>query len=118
MSDLISDLAGGGAPRHPLAHSWWALQLRGIFAILFGLAACLCPCHHWRLGAAVRGLHARGRCFCTDHRRTGGSASPHWGALIAEGLIDLLAAAVAFFAPILTILVFVYLVAIWASSAA
>jgi uncharacterized membrane protein HdeD (DUF308 family) len=49
--------------------------------------------------------------------RTGVRAARHherWGALVLQGILDLIAAAIAIFVPIATILAFVYLNAAWA----
>jgi uncharacterized membrane protein HdeD (DUF308 family) len=98
-----------------LAHNWWAIALRGVLGIVFGIIALLMPgvtiaaLVLWfaaymlvdGIFAIVAGVRAAAR-----HER--------WGALIFEGIVDLIAGAIAVFMPIATILAFVYLNAAWA----
>lgn len=98
-----------------LAQNWWAIALRGVFAVLFGLVALLMP--GATIGAlilwfgafmVVDGIFAivAGVRAAAHHRR--------WGALILEGIVDLIAGAIAFIAPLATLLALVYLNAAWA----
>ena len=98
-----------------LAQNWWAVALRGVLGIIFGIIALLMPgvtmaaLVLWfaaymlvdGIFAIVSGVRAMAR-----HER--------WGALIFEGIIDLIAGAIAIVMPIATILAFVYLNAAWA----
>jgi uncharacterized membrane protein HdeD (DUF308 family) len=98
-----------------LAQNWWAIALRGVLGIVFGIIALLMPgvtiaaLVLWfaaymlvdGIFAIVAGVRAAAR-----HER--------WGALIFEGIVDLIAGAIAVFMPIATILAFVYLNAAWA----
>lgn len=97
-----------------LARNWWAVALRGVFAILFGLLALFSPIA--TIGALVLlfaaymlvdGVFAMvaGVRAATRHER--------WGLLILEGIADLLAAAVALLLPGLTAVVFVVLLGVW-----
>lgn len=98
-----------------LARNWWAMALRGVFAILFGVATLLLPLVTIQVlvllfaaymlvdgtFAIVAGIRAAAR-----HER--------WGLLILEGVLDLLAGVVALFLPGLTVLVFILLLGVWA----
>jgi uncharacterized membrane protein HdeD (DUF308 family) len=94
---------------------WWALALRGLFAILFAILTFAFPGLTLRVlvilfGAyafvdgvvaiisAIRAAHGHGR----------------WGAFLVEGIVGIIAGLVAFFMPLLTLAVLVYLVAAWA----
>jgi uncharacterized membrane protein HdeD (DUF308 family) len=98
-----------------LTRNWWALALRGIFAILFGLAALITPgitlvAIIWLFGAyavtdgvfaIVAGIRAVER-----HQR--------WWPLVLEGIVDVAAGVAAVSWPALTALLLLYLVSIWA----
>lgn len=97
-----------------LARNWWAMALRGAFAILFGLAALLLPFTTLAslvllfavymladgVFAIVAGVRAAAR-----HER--------WGLLILEGVVDLAAGVAALLVRGLTVLVAVTLLGIW-----
>jgi uncharacterized membrane protein HdeD (DUF308 family) len=98
-----------------LAQNWWAIALRGVFAILFGIIALLMP------GAAllafvllfaaymlVDGILAiiAGVRAAQRHER--------WGWLILEGILDLIAGGIAVVWPVVTIVAFVFLMGAWA----
>jgi uncharacterized membrane protein HdeD (DUF308 family) len=98
-----------------LAENWWAIALRGVFAILFGLMALFLTGP--TIGALVLlfaaymlvdGIFAivAGIRAARHHQR--------WGAFILEGIVDLIAGAIAFFIPIATVLAFVWLSGAWA----
>lgn len=98
-----------------LARNWWAVALRGVFAILFGLAAFLLPLATvgslvllfavYMLADGVFAIVAAVRAAARHER---------WGLLILEGIADLLAGAVALFMPALTLLLLVTLLGVWA----
>lgn len=100
---------------YALARNWWLLVLRGVLAIVFGLAAFFMPgvtlaslVLLFAAYAAVDGVFAivSGVRAAARHQR--------WGWLIFEGVVNLAAAAAAFFYPILTVLAFVTFTAAWA----
>jgi uncharacterized membrane protein HdeD (DUF308 family) len=98
-----------------LAQNWWAIALRGAFAILFGLVALLLPevtmlalvllfAAYMLLDgifAIIAGVRAARR-----HDR--------WGWLIFEGAVDLIAGVIAVVWPFVTIVAFVFLLGAWA----
>jgi uncharacterized membrane protein HdeD (DUF308 family) len=101
-------------PALPMASgNWWAQLLRGIAAVLFGLAALLWPGMTllvllviFALYALVDGLFA----IVAGIRDTGGR---RW-LLLAEGVLGLLAGLVVLFWPGETALVLVYVISAWA----
>jgi uncharacterized membrane protein HdeD (DUF308 family) len=98
-----------------LAHNWWVVALRGTVGILFGLVAFVMP------GATMLSLvllfaaymFADGILALVAAVR---AARHHerWGPLTFEGVVDLMAAAVAALWPGITLVSFVLLVAAWA----
>ena len=98
-----------------LARNWWAVAARGVFAILFGLAAFLLP--NVTLGVLVLlfaiymladGVFAivAGVRAAAHHER--------WGLLILEGVVNLGAGVAAVLLPGLTVLLLVTVLGIWA----
>src|SRR5262245_44564451 len=98
-----------------LARSWWAIALRGVAAIVFGIMALVVPAISllalvWMFGAyaIVEGLFA---IVAALSRSVGGRFS--W-ALLIEGLVSVAAGVVAFVMPAITALLLLYLIAAWA----
>ena len=98
-----------------LARNWWAVGLRGVAAIVFGLVAFFAP------GAPVLSLLivfaalmlADGVLSLIAGVRSA-RRRERWGVLILQGIASLVAAAVAVLLPGLTMIAFVYLIAAWA----
>jgi uncharacterized membrane protein HdeD (DUF308 family) len=98
-----------------LAKNWWAVAMRGVLGVLFGVVALFRPdatmlslvllfAVYTSIGgilaivAAVRAVR--------QHER--------WGYLLVEGIVGIIAAVAAAVWPEITVLAFVYLVAGWA----
>ena len=97
-----------------LAQNWWALVLRGVFGLLFGVLTFLVP------GATLATLvllfaayMLADGIFAIVAGIRAAQAGRRWGTLILEGIANILAAVVAFLWPAITVLVFVYLIAAW-----
>jgi uncharacterized membrane protein HdeD (DUF308 family) len=94
---------------------WWALALRGVIAILFGLAALLRP--GIALGALILlfGAYALvdGVFAIVGVFRGTRSGTPRW-LLLLEGVVSVLAGIISFVYPGLTAIALLYLVAAWA----
>jgi uncharacterized membrane protein HdeD (DUF308 family) len=98
-----------------LAQNWWAVAIRGVAAILFGLIALVLP------GAALLGfilLFAAyvlvDGIFAIVSAVRAARRHERWGLLVFEGVADLVAAAVALLLPVIAVIAFVILVAAWA----
>ena len=96
-----------------LAGNWWALLLRGIAAVLFGLVALFWPgitlyvlIIFFGAYALVDGIFA----IVAGVRGVGGR---RW-LLMAVGVLGVLAGLIAFFYPNITALVLLYVIAFWA----
>jgi uncharacterized membrane protein HdeD (DUF308 family) len=97
-----------------LAQNWWAIALRGVFAILFALIAFFWPgaailsfvlfFSAYMLVDGIFGIVAAVRA-ASNHQR--------WGLLVLEGVVDILAGIVAFAWPGLTVVFFITLMAVW-----
>ncbi|MGC1357912.1 MAG: HdeD family acid-resistance protein [Xanthobacteraceae bacterium] len=115
-----ASLGDAASPAHELmisvlAQNWWAIGIRGVLGILFGLIALFLP------GATMLSLvivfatyaFVDGVFGIVSAIRT---ARQHerWWLLVLEALISVAAAAVAVLWPGITVVAFVFVVAFWA----
>ena len=120
---MIDDRAGtaGGWPAGDdamsalLAQNWWAIALRGVFAIIFGIIALLMP------GAAMLALVLLFAAyllvdgtFAIIAAVRAARRQERWGWLIFEGLVDLVTGGIAAVWPLITIVAFALLMGAWA----
>jgi len=110
-----------------MTRNWWALALRGLVAVLFGIAAFIWPgITLWALVALfgayalVDGIFALIAAFARDTRaretgaRDMGGADRRWWALLFEGITGIAIGVLTFIWPGLTALGLLYLIAFWA----
>jgi uncharacterized membrane protein HdeD (DUF308 family) len=107
--------AADGDRSAALARNWWAFALRGVLAILFGIVAIVVP------GAAMLTLALFFAAYLIVDGVFGivaavraAQAHERWGWLIAEGILNLIIGAIAFFFPASAVLAFVFVTAAWA----
>ncbi|MXQ12705.1 HdeD family acid-resistance protein [Microvirga makkahensis] len=97
-----------------LARNWWAVALRGVFAVIFALIAFFWP------GATILSFVL----FFSAYMLVDGvfgivsgiraaSRNERWGLLVLEGVLNILVGIVAFLMPGLTVVFFVTLLAVW-----
>jgi len=98
-----------------LADSWWAVGLRGLLGVAFGLICLLVP------SAAILALILLFSAYMlVDGALAIASGikaarnGERWGLLILEGVVDLAAGVIAFVWPAITTVAFVILIAVWA----
>src|SRR6516162_11662397 len=97
---------------HTLARNWWALALRGLAAVLFGLLTFFLPGITLVTLVLLFGAYALvdGILNLAAFFRV---ASHHW-ALLIEGVIGIIAGVLTFAWPAITALVLLYVIAFWA----
>jgi uncharacterized membrane protein HdeD (DUF308 family) len=97
---------------HSLAQNWWALALRGLAAVLFGLLTFLVPGITLLTLVLWFGVYALvdGAFNVIAFFR---SFAHHW-ALLVEGLIGLVVGVLTFAWPAITAIALLYLIAFWA----
>ncbi len=98
-----------------LSSNWWALALRGVAGLIFGLLAFAVPgvtmsVLVWWFGAyaLVDGIFALIAAF------RGPEGNRRWGALLFEGIAGIVAGIFAFGWTVMTAAVLMYLIAFWA----
>lgn len=97
-----------------LAKHWWAILLRGVVAVLFALLAFLATGFTLNLLIIFLGIYLLldgllsviGALMATNHAK--------WWVLLLEGIVSIAAGIFVFALPDITLLVLIYLVAIWA----
>jgi uncharacterized membrane protein HdeD (DUF308 family) len=98
-----------------LADSWWAVGLRGLLGILFGLICLLTP--GIAVGAFVILFAAYmlvDGVFAIVSGIKAARNGERWGLLILEGIVDIAAGVVAYLWPLITLVALTWLIAIWA----
>jgi uncharacterized membrane protein HdeD (DUF308 family) len=97
---------------HTLATNWWALALRGLVAVLFGLLTFILPGITLVTLVLLFGAYALadGIFNVIAFFRV---ASHQW-ALLVEGVIGIIAGILTFALPAITAIVLLYLIAFWA----
>jgi uncharacterized membrane protein HdeD (DUF308 family) len=98
-----------------LARNWWALVLRGLFAVLFGIGAFAWPGLTLGVLVLLYGAYALADgVFAIVASLVGSPRELPWWALLVEGLIGVAVGIVTFFWPGITALALIYLIAGWA----
>jgi uncharacterized membrane protein HdeD (DUF308 family) len=111
-----STSTGAGQPILPvLSRNWWALALRGLAAIVFGVLAFVWPgITLWALVLLFGAYMLVDGIFAIVAAVRAAGREARWWLLLVEGVLGVLAGLVAFLLPGITALALLYLVAAWA----
>jgi uncharacterized membrane protein HdeD (DUF308 family) len=98
-----------------LAHNWWAVLLRGIAGILFGIATFFAPAISLAVLVLLFGAYALvdgvlAVISALRHRAT----NERWWVVLLEGLVGIFAGVVTFAWPHITAIALLYVIAAWA----
>lgn len=98
-----------------LFKNWWALTIKGVLAIIFGLIIFLTPqigavalAYYFGFLALFAGMFMIVAAFV--HR----SSNQNWGWWLFEGILDILLGIIVLAYPVMTIAIFVIFVGVWA----
>jgi uncharacterized membrane protein HdeD (DUF308 family) len=98
-----------------LIRNWWAVVLRGVVALLFGVLTIVNPgltvavlVVMFGAYAVVNGLFTIIQAVASRH------GERHWAALVVSGVLSVALGLLTFFMPGLTAMVLLYLIATWA----
>jgi uncharacterized membrane protein HdeD (DUF308 family) len=98
-----------------LARNWWALLLRGIFAVIFGILAFGWPGATWIVIAILFGAYAFvDGIFAIVSAVRAARSHERWWPFVIEGIVGLAIAAITFYDVRITILALYYTIAAWA----
>jgi len=100
---------------HALARNWWAVLIRGIAALIFGVLVFLWPGVAGFVLVILFGAYAFvDGIFALVSAIRAAEAHERWIAFAIEGVIGLIIAAITLFHPIITALALYFTIAIWA----
>jgi uncharacterized membrane protein HdeD (DUF308 family) len=99
---------------HTLAQNWWALALRGLVAILFGLACFVWPFPTLLILVLLYGAYALADGILAVAAALSRRSRSHWWALLLEGLCGIAVGVITFIWTGITELALLYLSAFWA----
>ena len=97
-----------------LAQNWWAFAIRGVLGIIFGLIAIFQPGVTMLSLVLVFSAAFVDGTFAIIGSVRAARRHERWGFLVLEGTVNIIAAALAFLWPAITVVSFVFLVGTWA----
>jgi uncharacterized membrane protein HdeD (DUF308 family) len=100
---------------HALARNWWALLIRGIAALIFGLLAFFWPGATGFALVILFGAYAFvDGIFALISAVRAAEAHERWWAFLLEGIVGLVIAAITLFHPVIAALALYFTIAVWA----
>ncbi|HVR47691.1 MAG TPA: HdeD family acid-resistance protein [Candidatus Binatia bacterium] len=98
-----------------LARNWWAVLIRGIIAVIFGILAYLWPGATWVAIAILFGAYALvDGIFAIIATVRAAETQQRWWPFLLEGIVGILIAAITFYDVRITIFALYFTIAAWA----
>ncbi len=98
-----------------LGKNWWAILIRGVAAIVFGILAFIWPGVTLIVLVALFGAYAFvDGVFSVVAAVRAAEHHAHWAALLLEGILGIVIGVITFFHPALAATALLYLIAAWA----
>jgi uncharacterized membrane protein HdeD (DUF308 family) len=98
-----------------LMRNWWAIALRGVAALVFGLLTIFYPGISLTVLVLFFGAYALiNGLFVIVEAAANRRGEPHWLSLLVGGVLGVAIGIITFFLPALTGLALLYLIAAWA----
>jgi uncharacterized membrane protein HdeD (DUF308 family) len=98
-----------------LSHNWWALAIRGVAAIIFGVLAFVWPGITLTALVLLFGAYAiTDGIFAIIAAVNASGKARRWWLLLLEGILSIVAGVLTFILPGITALFLLYLIAFWA----
>jgi len=100
---------------HTVARNWWALLIRGIAAVIFGILAWVWPGATWYAIAILFGAYALvDGIFALVAAVRAAEAHLRWWPLLLEGIVGIVIAGITFYDVRVTLLALYWTIAAWA----
>jgi uncharacterized membrane protein HdeD (DUF308 family) len=97
------------------ARNWWAILIRGLIAIAFGVVAILWPNETLFILITIFGIFCFvDGIFALIAALRAATHHAHWAALLVEGILGLIVGIIAIFHPSAAAVAFLFLIAAWA----
>ena len=97
-----------------LRTNWWAVAVRGVLAVMFGLLAFFIPAITFVALVLLFGAYALADGFLAVIAAVRRQGDPPWWALALRGITGIAAGVVTIFMPTLTAIALVFVIAAWA----
>ncbi|MCW5852054.1 MAG: HdeD family acid-resistance protein [Anaerolineae bacterium] len=99
---------------YAMSRNWWALALRGLAAVLFGVATFIWPNVSLAVLVAVFGAYALVDGIFATFTAVSHTKAPYWWVLLLEGLVSIGAGVFTFVRPDITTVALLWVIATWA----
>lgn len=112
---MFSSSAAQSTLLQALARNWWALLIRGIVAVIFGILALIWPGATWVAIGILFGAYALvDGIFAIVSAVRAAEAHERWWPFLLEGIVGIVIAGITFYDVRITLLALYWTIAAWA----